>query len=185
MAVTETVAVELLSSVSRLVRTSRTYAHLRNQELGRTGLSLGVLSRLHICAARPGDLATRLGVSPSAVSRCVAGLFERGLVERTTDPADARACFLALTGAGHDELAHLQHEQARAITGALQGWDDARADSLRELLDDFQSALAAIVLDGRHGAEHHLPDHQLPDPDGAAAEISTPTPHPHTAKAFA
>ncbi len=157
MAVSEPVAVELLSSVSRLVRTARSYAHLRNQQLGRTGLPLGILTRLqapvavlaHPGMTRPGDLATALGVSPSAVSRAVTGLVEAGFVERTADPHDARACTLALTDAGRAELRHLHHEQARAVAAALDGWDDTKAGVLAELLDEFCTGLSGPVLDHR------------------------------------
>lgn len=149
MPVSEPAAVELLTSVSRLVRTARTYAHQRNQHLGRAGLPLGILTRLNVAMTRPTDLALALGVSPSAVSRAVTGLVEAGFVERTADPSDARACTLTLTGAGSTELQHLHHEQARTISTALDGWDDAKAVLLAELLDELGTALLAPALDTR------------------------------------
>lgn len=177
MAVTEPAAVELLDSVSRLVRTARTYAHLRNQQLGRTGLPLGILARLAGATMRPGDLASQLGVSPSAVSRAVAGLIEAGFVERTTDPSDARACSLALTVAGSTELEHLHHEQARMVGAVLDGWDDAKAGTLTDLLDEFGSALSGSVLDTRH------PPYAASSP---TAPTVAPAPAQHTTeKAFA
>ena len=196
MTVSEPVAVELLTSVSRLVRTTRSYAHLRNQEFGRTGLPLGILTRLHAppCAQptqpammRPSDLAIALGVSPSAVSRAVAGLVEAGFVVRTADPHDARACALALTDAGGAELQHLHHEQARAVAAALDGWDDAKAGVLAELLDDLCTGLSRPVPDHRPLPSTGLPPTLAPsDTPHSDTTHQTPTHQtPTTEKAFA
>uniref|UniRef100_UPI0013307B41 MarR family winged helix-turn-helix transcriptional regulator n=1 Tax=Raoultella terrigena TaxID=577 RepID=UPI0013307B41 len=53
---------------------------------------------------RSGAVAAQLGVGPSAVSRLVTGLCERGLVERRPDPEDGRAELLTLTEAGRTTM---------------------------------------------------------------------------------
>lgn len=68
MAVTDEVAVELVSALSSLLRTARTYSHTRHEQLGASGVTLGALKRLSDGAAPPGDVAAHLAVTPSAVS---------------------------------------------------------------------------------------------------------------------
>src|SRR3954463_11408520 len=92
-------AAELLSALSQLMRTSRSVAQRQTQNLVPSGTPLGVLKALSDGDARPGDLATRLCVAPSVVSRAVVPLEASGLVERRHDPADARAWRLRLTRA--------------------------------------------------------------------------------------
>jgi len=182
MPVTESVAVELITSVSRVMRTTRTYAHQREQQLGRGGLTLGILVKLGQGPLRPGDLALLLHVTPSAVSRATAALVEQGWLERTTDPSDARACSLGLTPTGSLELVRLHHQHARTLSTALEGWDDDKTQTLTRLLDELGSALAATVDAGRstsHAAVRRAvhPTPSLPSVPDSVVATSTRTPH--------
>src|SRR5205823_3809530 len=94
------VTAELLDSLGRLIRTSKALRHHQNAEFGLTGTPFGILKTLAEGDARPGDLALHLQVAPSVVSRAVVPLEQSRLVERRTDPADARAWRLGLTDAG-------------------------------------------------------------------------------------
>lgn len=58
----------------------------------------------------PGNIAMRMNVAKSRVSRIVDGLRGRGLVRRTPDPEDSRVSLLSLTPEGQDRL-----EQVRAF----------------------------------------------------------------------
>ncbi len=168
MAVTESAAVELITSVSRVMRTTRTYAHQREQQLGRGGLTLGILVKLGQGPLRPGDLALLLHVTPSAVSRATAVLVDQGWLERTTDPSDARACSLRLTPTGSLELLRLHHEHARTLSTALTGWDDDKARTLTHLLDELGSALAATVDAGR-STPHAAVRRAVPSPSHSSS----------------
>jgi DNA-binding MarR family transcriptional regulator len=56
-----------------------------------------VLCRLEGAPRTPGELAEIENVSAPSMTRTVAGLVERGLVERTDDPQDRRHVILSLT----------------------------------------------------------------------------------------
>lgn len=60
-------------------------------------------------------VATVLGVTPSAATRLVDGLEEKGWVERQRDPEDRRRIELALTKSGRREAERLRELTERAI----------------------------------------------------------------------
>jgi DNA-binding MarR family transcriptional regulator len=68
------------------------------------------------------ELAERLGLEKSTVSRLVAGMQQRGLVSRDRDPENRRYLRLTLTAAGDKTArrvaAHF-HEHHRVVFGAL------------------------------------------------------------------
>src|SRR5829696_6019412 len=63
---------------------------------------------------RPGVLAEQSHADPSTISRQVAELVRRGLVERQADPSDGRASLLAITDAGREVC-----EQVRTLRREL------------------------------------------------------------------
>lgn len=76
-------------------------------ELGAShGLGLSDLAALHHLAEAPGgrlrrvDLARRLALSPSGVTRLLGPLERRGIVARQEDGNDARATYAVLTRSG-------------------------------------------------------------------------------------
>jgi DNA-binding MarR family transcriptional regulator len=95
---------------------------------------------------RLSDLAQRMELDVSTVSRHVRFLEGAGLVVRRSDPDDGRAALLALTPSGENAL-EIQLEARTAVLGeATQDWNDADRDALRSLL----SRLAAAT--GRAGS---------------------------------
>jgi DNA-binding MarR family transcriptional regulator len=70
------------------------------------GLSLSDFAALHAIAEAPGtrlrrvDLARKLALTPSAVTRLLAPLERRGIVAREADGHDARATWAVLTKSG-------------------------------------------------------------------------------------
>lgn len=90
---------------------------------------------------RPGELAHRLGVEASHVTRTVQQLEKSGYVTRVPDPDDRRAQRIRLTEQGRDAIARVREVGARGMEAALSGWS---ADELRRLatlfhrmVDDF------------------------------------------------
>jgi DNA-binding MarR family transcriptional regulator len=99
---------------------------------------------LHTVAAagpvRTSALAASVHSDLSTVSRQVGALVAAGLLERQADPADGRACLLALTPAG--EAAVTAHERGRAAFFAvvLDGWSEAELRQFAGLLDRFTAS---------------------------------------------
>jgi len=77
---------------------------------------MAALGRFAPLTAR--DVGQRIVMDKVAVSRAVAGLMKRGLVERATDKADRRRASLRLSARGAKHLA--------AITDMLDDWDEVR-----------------------------------------------------------
>ncbi|MET7571118.1 MarR family transcriptional regulator [Streptomyces sp. NPDC005492] len=90
---------------------------------------------------RPGELAHRLGVEASHVTRTVQQLQKSGYVTRVPDPDDRRAQRIELTEAGQKAVASVRDAGARGMQMALSEWS---TDELRQLatlfhrmVDDF------------------------------------------------
>ena len=165
---------ELVDALGAVIRTARSYAHLKHEQLGASNVSLAILTRLASASARPGDLAEALCVNPSAISRALALLDDKGYVTRTPDPSDARAQIVSLAPAG-EELLHTQHEAyAEALAAVFASWDEGRAGEVTSGLRDLERAMAALVTDLRHGGSAIL---AAPVRD-LVAETGTPTDHP-------
>src|SRR5689334_23104325 len=116
------------------------------------GLSLGeyeVLARLseepeH--SLRMTDLAGRLHLSPSGITRRIDGLVRAGLVERRQCPSDRRGSNAVLTAAGLRRL----HEAAPAhVRGVRAHFVDQLSE--RELAN-LAAALSNIDIDGSRAA---------------------------------
>ncbi|MGZ4599180.1 MAG: MarR family winged helix-turn-helix transcriptional regulator [Oryzihumus sp.] len=136
-------AAELLGSLSQLMRTTRSVAHRQSQVLGASSTHLAVLKSLHDGPARPGDLAQRLCVAPSVISRQVAPLERAGLVERGHDPDDARAWRLALTPLGRRQLEVLHADRVAQVGQLLRDWDEDDVRTAATLMDRLSQSLVA------------------------------------------
>jgi DNA-binding MarR family transcriptional regulator len=112
-------------------------------ELGAAhGIGLSDFAALHHLAEAPGarlrriDLARKLALTPSGVTRLLAPLERRGIVAREADGNDARATFAVLTRAGKtlakDATASVT-VIAEAILGSLGDRDRAAFAKLSAL----------------------------------------------------
>jgi len=133
-------AQELIEGVSALIRAVRGIEH--RQLWPNSGLRRADASVLKVLAKdgeqRSGDLAAKLHVDPSVVSRQVSALESDGLVSRRPDPADARVCLVALSPTGRERLDALFAGYTRRLRADLD-WDDeqmaAAAEVLRRVAD--------------------------------------------------
>ena len=91
---------------------------------------------------RLGDLASRELITPPTVTRLVASLHERDLIDRVTDPDDGRAALIELSPDGHSLLEQIRRQTTAFIAERIARLDpDMRAqvsqsvDVLEHLLD--------------------------------------------------
>jgi DNA-binding MarR family transcriptional regulator len=70
-----------------------------------------------------GDLAGRLSVSASVVSRTISSLEHNGLVERRQDPDDARAWRIGLSELGRRRIEEQHQEYVSILSSALSDWE--------------------------------------------------------------
>jgi DNA-binding MarR family transcriptional regulator len=88
------------------------------------------------------EVAARLGVDASTISRQLRPLEDRKLVARSTDGTDRRVTRLRVTAAGRRVLGRLEASMLEAFAGALEGWstDDRAllAGLLTRLHDDLR-----------------------------------------------
>jgi DNA-binding MarR family transcriptional regulator len=80
---------------------------------------------------RIGELNRHVLLSQPALSRMVDRLAERGLVERSADPADKRGVRLSLTEAGRARQRQIGRRHARSVARAMTA--QASAADLRQL----------------------------------------------------
>ncbi|KOG31457.1 MarR family winged helix-turn-helix transcriptional regulator [Streptomyces resistomycificus] len=110
---------------------------------------------------RPGELANRLGVEASHVTRTVQQLQKSGYVTRVPDPRDRRAQRIELTETGRQAIDRIRDAGARGMQLALAEWspDELRrlATLFHRMVDDF---LAHAIDDDA--------DQQPPEPSGTA-----------------
>lgn len=90
---------------------------------------------------RPGELAARLGVEASHVTRTVQQLEKAGHVSRVPDPDDRRAQRIELTEAGREAIRRVRETGIRGMQVALADWsgEDLRqlATLFHRMVDDF------------------------------------------------
>ena len=81
------------------------------------------------------ELARRMYVSASTVTRMVAPLEKTGIVAREVDERDARFAFVGITDAGQTKLAEARETFEKQATYFFQDrWQDAELEQLSELL---------------------------------------------------
>lgn len=144
---TQSIASALLS-VARVMTQVRVHEMLCRRagvSLDRSGAAL--LYKLHTDGegARITELAERLGVDSPAVTRKVQQLERAGLLRRESDPADARACRLTLTGDGRHSIEDLLRTRERWLAELLTDWSVEDRRELARLLEQFA---ATIVHNG-------------------------------------
>jgi DNA-binding MarR family transcriptional regulator len=92
--------------------------------------------------ARLSTLAEAAGVEISTASRQVAGLVERGYVERRPDPDDGRATVHRLTDAGRELRERIVLARHEWIETLLEGFSDDEREAFADLLERFVAAMS-------------------------------------------
>lgn len=134
-------AIDPLALCLALARASAVVTNRLDRSLsGFHGLGFQDFSILYHLSRAPGqrlrriDLAHRLEVTPSGVTRSLLPLEKRGLVDREDDPTDARATHACLSKSGK-----------RLLADALETARQLGAESLREVPKDQAAALYQVL----------------------------------------
>jgi DNA-binding MarR family transcriptional regulator len=136
--------VEFAETAARLrVAVARLARQLRQHSPG--GLSPSQWSALVTVednrSLRIGDLAEREGVSAPTATRLVASLEEAGLLTRTTDPADRRTAYVALTKEGREKLDWARGVRTASLAQRLSAMPEEDVRRIVELLPLLESFL--------------------------------------------
>jgi DNA-binding MarR family transcriptional regulator len=136
-------AQELLEGVSSLVRAVRCIEHRQLTADG--GLRRSDASVLKILLKdgeqRGGEIAAKLGVDASVVSRQLTALEADGLVSRRPDPADARVGLVSLAPPGKAQLEALYSSYTQHLRTALADLDDEALTAAAHTMQRVASAI--------------------------------------------
>lgn len=102
--------------------------------------------RLRMC-----DLAERLQLSPSGLTRRLDGLTRAGFVERLGSPHDRRVMLAVLTGAGMRKLQRVAPAHVASVRSRLL--DHVRRSDLPALARAFRGVRGALDEDADHDAD--------------------------------
>lgn len=92
---------------------------------------------------RLSDLAQRLHLDASTVSRHARQLEERGLIARTDDPDDRRAARVAITELGSKVLSSCFDARKQRLAQALASWSTGDRHTLQRMATRFVADLNA------------------------------------------
>lgn len=101
---------------------------------------------------RTSDLAAALKLDASTVSRQTHKLVDAGLIERTVDPVDGRACLLAVSEKGHRTLAETVTFRRLQLAELLKSWSAGDRAQLTTLIDRLADDLQRPASLGEQGA---------------------------------
>jgi DNA-binding MarR family transcriptional regulator len=127
----------------RLVHALKTQA-AKNDSGDRAALVL-LFPLVRMGPLRQGALAELVHADPSTVSRHVAALVERGLVQRVADESDGRASRLHVTDAGHAALDAFRRDRESRFAQVTAGWDAEDLVALTTLLGRFLDDMSAMT----------------------------------------
>jgi DNA-binding MarR family transcriptional regulator len=110
----------LVDTLLELMRVIRRRTHpVRRGEM--TPEQYGLLRRLDACGPLSvGDLAGRLGVSPSAATMACQRLERQGLVSRVRSPEDERVVRVTLTPEGRQRVAQWRAARRELVAGLVE-----------------------------------------------------------------
>lgn len=149
----DTPAQEVLEGISSLIRAVRCIEH--RHLLPDAGLRRADASVLKVLSKdgeqRSGEIATKLGVDASVVSRQLTVLESDGLVSRRPDPADARVSLVALSAIGGQRLRNLYANYTQHLRAALADWDDEQMAAAAEAMHRVAGAVTQAAESVRRG----------------------------------
>jgi DNA-binding MarR family transcriptional regulator len=159
-----------------LVQTSRLHRSRTGDKLSELGLFAGQEQVLQALANSTGpmtmgELATILRVRPPTASKTVSRLSSLKLVERHTEPGDARVVRVKLTREGKRKAAAIEALWDEVEAELLAGFDNKDRKRLRKLLRKAAKNLAGITGADQTGFEA---DEEPDELEAAERELAVP-----------
>jgi DNA-binding MarR family transcriptional regulator len=123
---------DAITRLNRRVRQARPVGDL-------TGSQLSALTSLNLAGAlTPRELSDIERVQPPTMTKIVAKLEERGLVQRTPHPTDGRQVILAATEGGRAVLEQFERARNEWLADRLAALTEEERDTLRRAADILQ-----------------------------------------------
>ncbi len=111
------------------------------------GLSKILITVVRLGPVRPSAVAQENHIDVSTASRHIDALARRGLVAKSTDPDDARACLVEVTDEGSDVMREMLANRARAVEPALASWSRRDRKQLVTLLARLAHDLDELIAE--------------------------------------
>ncbi|MFY1688358.1 MarR family winged helix-turn-helix transcriptional regulator [Plantactinospora sp. WMMB782] len=128
---------DAITRLNRRVRQTRPVGDL-------TGTQLSALTSLELAGAlSPRELADTERVQPPTMTKIVAKLEERGLVQRTPHPTDGRQVILSTTDTGRAMLAQFDRARNEWLAGRLAELTAEERDTLARAAEILQKVARA------------------------------------------
>jgi DNA-binding MarR family transcriptional regulator len=127
-------ATSLRISVSRLARRMRAQRVAQGLQPELSDSQLAALAALEKHAMTPGELAEHEKVQPPSITRVIASLEERGLIQRMPHPSDRRQVVLTVTDLGRDIVRQVRQLREAWLARRLRDLTPSERAVLREAL---------------------------------------------------
>jgi DNA-binding MarR family transcriptional regulator len=127
-------ATSLRISVSRLARRMRAERVAQGLQPELSDTQLAALAALEKHTMTPSELADHEKVQPPSITRVIASLEERGLIQRMPHPTDRRQVVLTVTDQGRDVVRKLRKLREAWFAQRLRELTPAERAVLREAL---------------------------------------------------
>ena len=98
------------------------------------------------------DIAAHLGQAPSAVSRTVKQLVQKGWVDRQSDPADRRQVQLTLTAQGHQEYQRATERVESFLVDLVGDLTEAELESYIHLTAKIYQTMERLLNESPPGS---------------------------------
>ena len=125
-------ATSLRISVSRLARRMRAERAAQGLQPELSDSQLAALAALEKRTMTPGELAEYEKVQPPSITRVIASLEERGLIQRMPHPSDRRQVVLTVTDQGRDVVRQVRQLREAWLAIRLRDLTSAERAVLRE-----------------------------------------------------
>lgn len=158
-------ASDLWRAIQTLVRR---FSISERSEVSCCGMTVAQAAAVGALATGPlsmSDLARRLGISPSTVTRNLQRLEKSGLVERFADPDDARVARVRLTDAGRHAAGDLAEQEIAFARSILQEIPGERRQAVLVAVDELLAAVRRATETCCPGAFDHLLEERSERPD--------------------